>query len=54
MTVRIVLVMEEKFIYQTVPVTFEKIRRVTDNLIGTTTRWGDAKKSELKDRVYHK
>lgn len=32
---------------------FERIRRITGYLVGTTERWGDAKKAELKDRVKH-
>ena len=32
---------------------FEKIRRITGYLVGTTDRWNNAKKAELKDRVKH-
>jgi len=32
---------------------FERIRRITGYLVGTTARWGDAKQAELKDRVKH-
>lgn len=32
---------------------FERIRRITGYLVGTTDRWNDAKKAELKDRVKH-
>ncbi|MFI3327506.1 MAG: anaerobic ribonucleoside-triphosphate reductase [Clostridia bacterium] len=32
---------------------FERIRRITGYLVGTTDRWNDAKKSEEKDRVKH-
>lgn len=32
---------------------FERIRRITGYLVGTTARWGDAKQAELKDRVTH-
>ncbi|MFI3326813.1 MAG: anaerobic ribonucleoside-triphosphate reductase [Clostridia bacterium] len=32
---------------------FERIRRITGYLVGTTDRWNDAKKSEEKDRVRH-
>ena len=35
-------------------VKFERIRRITGYLVGTTDRWNDAKKAELKDRVTHK
>jgi len=34
-------------------VPFERIRRITGYLVGTTARWGDAKQAELKDRVVH-
>ena len=33
---------------------FERIRRITGYLVGTTDRWNEAKKAELKDRVKHK
>lgn len=36
---------------QNVP--FERIRRITGYLVGTTDRWNDAKKAELRDRVKH-
>lgn len=32
---------------------FERIRRITGYLVGTTDRWNDAKSAELKDRVKH-
>ena len=32
---------------------FERIRRITGYLAGTTDRWNDAKKAELRDRVKH-
>ncbi len=32
---------------------FERIRRITGYLVGTTDRWNDAKKAELDDRVKH-
>ena len=32
---------------------FERIRRITGYLVGTTDRWNDAKKSEEHDRVKH-
>lgn len=35
------------------PEKFERIRRITGYLVGTVDRWGDAKKSELHDRVKH-
>ena len=31
----------------------ERIRRITGYLVGTTDRWNDAKKAELRDRVKH-
>lgn len=34
-------------------VRFERIRRITGYLVGTTDRWNDAKKAELRDRVQH-
>ena len=35
------------------PEKFERIRRITGYLVGTVDRWGDAKQSELRDRVKH-
>ncbi|MBP2628167.1 MAG: hypothetical protein H6Q68_2878 [Firmicutes bacterium] len=32
---------------------FERIRRITGYLVGTTERWNNAKQAELKDRVRH-
>ena len=32
---------------------FERIRRITGYLVGTTGRWNNAKLAELKDRVNH-
>ena len=32
---------------------FERIRRITGYLVGTTERWNDAKLEELNDRVAH-
>jgi hypothetical protein len=34
-------------------VPFERIRRVTGYLVGTTERWNNAKTAELQDRVTH-
>ena len=34
-------------------VPFERIRRITGYLVGTTERWNNAKKAELRDRVTH-
>ena len=32
---------------------FERIRRITGYLVGTTDRWNNAKRNEEKDRVKH-
>lgn len=32
---------------------FERIRRITGYLVGTTDRWNNAKCAELEDRVTH-
>ena len=32
---------------------FDRIRRITGYLVGTTDRWNYAKLSELRDRVQH-
>lgn len=32
---------------------FERIRRITGYLVGTTDRWNDAKRCEEKDRLKH-
>ena len=37
--------------YSLAPVEFERIRRITGYLVGTTDKWNDGKKAELKDRV---
>ena len=39
--------------YSLAPVEFERIRRITGYLVGTTNKWNDGKKAELKDRVKH-
>ena len=39
--------------YEFEPVPFERIRRITGYLVGTTDRWNNAKLAELKDRVKH-
>ena len=39
--------------FQTEPVPFERIRRITGYLVGATARWGDGKRAELKGRVLH-
>lgn len=33
------------------PVAFDRIRRITGYLVGNTSRWNNAKLSELKDRT---
>jgi len=35
------------------PVPFERIRRITGYLVGTTDRWNNAKRAEERDRVKH-
>lgn len=40
--------------YTTKPPNFERIRRITGYLVGTTERFNNAKQSEEKDRVKHK
>ncbi len=42
---------EKKLIGQGVK--FERIRRITGYLVGTTDRWNDAKRAEERDRVKH-
>lgn len=32
---------------------FDRIRRITGYLVGTTYRWNDAKRAEEHDRVKH-
>lgn len=32
---------------------FERLRRITGYLVGTTSKWNDAKKAELEDRAKH-
>ena len=39
--------------YSLAPVDFERIRRITGYLVGTTAKWNNGKKAELKDRVKH-
>ena len=34
-------------------VKFERIRRITGYLVGTTDRWNDGKKAEERDRIKH-
>ena len=34
-------------------VPFERIRRITGYLVGSTSRWNSAKRDELEDRVKH-
>ncbi|MEF2918866.1 MAG: anaerobic ribonucleoside-triphosphate reductase [Acutalibacteraceae bacterium] len=35
------------------PVKFDRIRRITGYLVGTTERFNNAKKAEVQDRVKH-
>lgn len=37
-----------------VVVPFERVRRITGYLVGTTEKFNDGKKAEEKDRVKHK
>ena len=39
--------------YEFEQVPFERIRRITGYLVGTTKRWNNGKKAELRDRVRH-
>ena len=39
--------------YKTESVPFERIRRITGYLVGTTDRWNNAKRAEERDRVKH-
>lgn len=39
--------------YRFVPVSFERIRRITGYLVGTVDRFNDAKRAEERDRVKH-
>ena len=39
--------------YKVKPIPFERIRRITGYLTGTTNTWNNGKKAELKDRVKH-
>lgn len=34
-------------------VPFQRLRRITGYLVGSTEKWNDAKKAELNDRVKH-
>lgn len=39
--------------YKLEPVSFERVRRITGYLVGTTDRWNNAKRAEERDRVKH-
>jgi len=39
--------------YETECMPFDRIRRITGYLVGTTRRWNNAKQAELNDRVKH-
>lgn len=39
--------------YELRVIPFERIRRITGYLVGTTARWNNAKKAEEHDRVKH-
>ncbi|MDP4120118.1 MAG: anaerobic ribonucleoside-triphosphate reductase [Bacillota bacterium] len=40
-----------KYCFNEIP--FERIRRITGYLVGTTDRWNNAKRAEEQDRVKH-
>lgn len=40
-----------RYAFREIP--FERIRRIAGYLVGTTDRWNEAKKSELRDRTKH-
>ena len=39
--------------YEFEPQPFERIRRITGYLVGTTDRWNPGKLAELNDRIQH-
>lgn len=39
--------------YKLAPMPFQRIRRITGYLVGSTERWNNAKRSEERDRVKH-
>lgn len=39
--------------YKLAPMPFQRIRRITGYLVGSTERWNNAKRSEEGDRVKH-
>lgn len=39
--------------YQTSTLPFERIRRITGYLVGTTAKWNNAKRQEEQDRTRH-
>lgn len=39
--------------YKLTPVPFQRIRRITGYLVGTTDRWNTAKRAELEERIKH-
>lgn len=39
--------------YKLLPRKFDRIRRITGYLVGTTDRWNNAKRAEEHDRVKH-
>ena len=42
-----------KIDYESLPVKFERIRRITGYLVGTVDRWNNAKRSEEHERIKH-
>lgn len=50
------IVVDNNFVdlkYHFAPVKFERIRRITGYLVGTTDRFNNAKRAEVNDRVKH-
>ena len=39
--------------YEFADIPFDRVRRITGYLVGTTDRWNKAKLSELNDRIVH-
>ena len=39
--------------YEFADIPFDRVRRITGYLVGTTDRWNDAKRAEEHDRVKH-
>ena len=53
---RMIIHMDGDFVdleYRFAPVPFDRIRRITGYLVGTTARFNNAKRAEERDRVKH-